>query len=225
MEERICRNVKENTAQRCNTFAFAAFVQIEGEMYIPALRRNHMTDREIIALVRTSQEDGFRTLFQQYYRYVHTIVWGKLRFSGTAEDAEECISDVFLQVFLHFSEITEGSLQAYIGTVAKHKAIDYARKLGNAEAFTDDWTDLAAVASEEDIEQTVEDQQEHQLLYDCIRQLGEPDATIVILKYFYRLKAKDIAAQVRLTPVAVRVRLNRALKKLRQLYHNETSSA
>ncbi|MBQ8079986.1 MAG: hypothetical protein IJ236_08540, partial [Oscillospiraceae bacterium] len=39
-----------------------------------------------------------------------------------------------MQIFLHFREIAEGSLRAYIGTVAKHKAIDYARRLGNAGA-------------------------------------------------------------------------------------------
>ncbi|MBR6618014.1 MAG: sigma-70 family RNA polymerase sigma factor, partial [Oscillospiraceae bacterium] len=47
------------------------------------------------------------------------------------------------------------------------------------------------------------------------------DATILILKYFYRRKSKDIARLVHMTPIAVRVRLNRALKKLRQLLTNE----
>ncbi len=180
-----------------------------------------MTDHELRELVSASQEDGFKALFQQYQSYVYTIIWNKLRMVGTAEDAEECISDVFLQVFLHFDEIEEGSLQAYIGTVAKHKAIDYFRKLSNISETSDDQEELLNIPSDENIEHDVEASLENKLLYEKIGQLGEPDSSILILKYFYHRKSKDIAKQLQLTPIAVRVRLNRALKKLRRLLTNE----
>ncbi len=180
-----------------------------------------MTERELRELVSISQEDGFKALFQQYQSYVYTIVWNHLRTYGTAEDAEECISDVFLQVFLHFEEIGDGSLQAYIGTVAKNKAIDYARRLRSLNGRADEHTELSEIPSEENVEQEIEVCLEHQLLYQKIQELGEPDTTILILKYFYRRKSSDIAKQVHMTPIAVRVRLNRALKKLRRLLNNE----
>lgn len=180
-----------------------------------------MTDRELQKLVSESQEDGFKALFQQYQSYVYSIVWGQLRTVGTAEDAEECISDVFMQVFLHFEEIREGSLQAYIGTVAKHTAINYARKLRSVSGHLEEHEDLSGIPSDENIEQEIEATMEHRLLYEKIQELGEPDATILVLKFFYRRKSKDIAKQVHLTPTAVRVRLNRALKKLRRLLNNE----
>ncbi len=180
-----------------------------------------MTERELRELVSASQEDGFKALFQQYQSYVYTIVWNHLRTSGTAEDAEECISDVFLQVFLHFEEIGDGSLQAYIGTVAKNKAIDYARRLRSVNGRADAHAELSEIPSEENVEQEIEVSMEHQLLYEKIQELGEPDTTILILKYFYRRKSADIARQIHMTPIAVRVRLNRALKKLRRLLNDE----
>lgn len=180
-----------------------------------------MTDCELRELVSTSQEEGFKALFQQYQSYVYTIVWNQLRIVGTAEDAEECISDVFLQVFLHFEEIEDGSLQTYIGTVARHKAIDYVRKLRSVNGHLDDHEELHDIPTDENIQQEIEATMEHKLLYEKIQELGEPDATILILKYFYRRKSKDIARLVHMTPIAVRVRLNRALKKLRQLLNNE----
>lgn len=178
-----------------------------------------MTDRELKQLVSNSREDGFKALFQQYQSYVYKIIWERLRFIGSSEDAEECISDIFLQVFLHFDEIQEGSLKAYIGTVAKNKSIDYVRKKKTAsEKYADVQQELLhAIPSDENIEQDMETAFESQRLYQNIRKLGEPDATIVILKYFYDKKSKDIAKQVHLSPIAVRVRLNRALKKLRLL--------
>ena len=51
-----------------------------------------------------------------------------------------------------------------------------------------------------------------------------PDTTILLLKYFYCRTSKDIAKQVHMTPAAVRVRLNRALKKLRKLLTNDGNS-
>lgn len=180
-----------------------------------------MTDRELRNLVSESQEDGFKALFQQYQSYVYTIVWNQLRTVGTAEDAEECISDVFMQVFLHFEEISDGALQAYIGTVARHKATDYVRKLRSLNGHADVREDLSDIPSEENIEQEIEASMEHSVLYEKIRELGEPDSTILVLKYFYLKTSKDIAKQVHLTPIAVRVRLNRALKKLRRLLTNE----
>lgn len=180
-----------------------------------------MTDHELRKLVSESQEDGFKALFQQYQSYVYTIVWNQLRTVGTPEDAEECISDVFMQVFLHFDEITDGSLKAYIGTAARHRAIDYFRRLSTARRNLDESTELSEIPSDENIETEMESSVENRILYEKIKQLGEPDATILFLKYFYRRKSKDIAKQVQLTPIAVRVRLNRALKKLRQLLTDE----
>lgn len=188
------------------------------------IRRNHMTDHELREQVRASQEDGFRALFQQYQSYVYTIVWNQLRTVGTAQDAEECISDVFMQIFLHFEEIQDGSLQAYIGTTARRKAIDYVRKLQSVNGYTEDHEDLSAVPSDENIEQEVDAFMEHQLLYEKIQELGEPDTTILLLRYFYRRTSKDIAKQIHMTPTAVRVRLNRALKKLRKLLTNDGNS-
>lgn len=183
-----------------------------------------MTDHELREQVRASQEDGFRALFQQYQSYVYTIVWNQLRTVGTAQDAEECISDVFMQIFLHFEEIQDGSLQAYIGTTARRKAIDYVRKLQSVNSYTEDHEDLSAVPSDENIEQEVDASMEHQLLYEKIQELGEPDTTILLLRYFYRRTSKDIAKQIHMTPTAVRVRLNRALKKLRKLLTNDGNS-
>ncbi len=177
-----------------------------------------MTDRQIHLMIVNSRKDGFKALFQQYQSYVYTIVWGRLRTVGTAEDAEECISDIFAQIFLHYDDIEDGSLQAYIGTVAKNKAVDYFRRLSNESNFySDGEEELSRLNSDDNVEDDIEELEINKILYDKIRLLGEPDSTIIIMKYFYGRKSKDIAKQVDMSPVTVRVRLNRALKKLRRL--------
>lgn len=185
-----------------------------------------MTDREIHLMIVNSRKDGFKALFQQYQSYVYTIVWSRLRTVGTAEDAEECISDIFAQIFLHYDDIEEGSLQAYIGTVARNKAVDYFRKLKNEISFySENEEELSKLDSDVNVENDIEQLEINKILYDKINLLGKPDSTIIIMKYFYGRKSKDIAKQVNMSPVTVRVRLNRALKKLRRLLTDEGISS
>lgn len=183
-----------------------------------------MTEEELRLLISTSRKDGFKALFRQYQSYVYSIIWGRIRKTGTSEDAEECVSDVFADVFLHFNEIHTGSLQAYIGTVAKRTAVDRYRKLSSDKGIHIDNEELKSIPDNADIENDFETSERNNILYEKIRSLGEPDATLIIQKYYYDRKSKDIAEYVGLTPGAVRVRLNRALKRLRELLINENIS-
>ncbi|MBQ4465453.1 MAG: sigma-70 family RNA polymerase sigma factor [Oscillospiraceae bacterium] len=177
-----------------------------------------MNEWELRKLIRRSEKEGFRTLFQTYQAYVYTIVWNRIGAVGTREDAEEAVSDCFADVFLHFSEIREGSLHAYIGTVAKRTAIDCYRKLTlhepehslDAESFPEppDPTDIPA------------DQEHAELrrqLLDGIESLGQPDAAILLQRFYYDRNYAEIARSLHMAAPAVRMRASRALKRLRKL--------
>jgi len=177
-----------------------------------------MTEGELRELISRSQEDGFRAMFMQFQSYVYAIVWSRIKSVGTKEDAEECVSDVFTDVFLHYDEISEGSLKAYIGTVSKRTAVDMFRKrTSRTAARTASEEELQDLVSEDNVTEAFEQKNQAQILLDLIRSLGEPDATIVIHKYYYDRKSEEIAADVGMQPTAVRVRLSRALKRLRKL--------
>jgi RNA polymerase sigma-70 factor (ECF subfamily) len=55
------------------------------------------------------------------------------------------------------------------------------------------------------------------MLLDKIAELGEPDSTIIMQKYYYGRSAKEIAAMTSLTPENIRVRSGRAVRKLREM--------
>lgn len=181
-----------------------------------------MTESELRALINRSQEDGFNALFQQYKGYVYTIVWERIGGIGSREDAEECVSDIFMEIFLHFDNIHEGTMHGYIGTVARNRAINLFRKLTAKPAAAPlDEEKLQSIASGEQIEADHEKRELLALLLDTIRSFGEPDATILIMRYYYNYKSDEIAKAVHLNPVTVRVRLNRAVKRLRRRFPAE----
>ena len=55
-----------------------------------------------------------------------------------------------------------------------------------------------------------------QLLLRKITELGEPDTSILIQKYYYDRNSREIAKLTGLTPAAVRQRCTRAVKRLKQ---------
>ena len=90
-----------------------------------------MTEQELRSAISSSRKEGYRILFQQYYPYVYRIVWNQIRVVGSKEDAEECVSDVFSDLFTHFNEAEEGALQGFIGMLARRRAIDLFRRLSS----------------------------------------------------------------------------------------------
>ena len=177
-----------------------------------------MNESEILRLLREAPPKGHRALFDAYYNYVSAIVTRILRDTGTQEDIDECIIDIFTDVIRHLDTGTESSLKPYIGTTAKHKAISLRRSLtaktGRNVPMDDELA--ASLSSGEDIAGQAERAAVTERLLKEIATLGEPDSTIIIQKYFYSRKSGEIAQMVGLLPAAVRLRCSRALKKLRE---------
>ncbi len=177
-----------------------------------------MNDSDIMRLIRRSPSEGHRALFDEYYNYVYAIVLNTLRNVGTKEDIEDCVIDSFADILINVDTSTEGSLKAFIGTVAKNKSISayrsLRRKSSGSTSFDDE--ELGNIPSGEDVAASAENSAAAEQLIEHIRQLGKPDSDILIHKYFYERNSREIAAMTGLSPAAVRIRCSRALKRLRE---------
>ena len=132
-----------------------------------------MTFDEYSKLQDQSPEKAHAALFEEYYRYVKAIVFNRLR-SFSNEDIEECISDIFADVFFSFSRSPfAGDIKVFIGTVARNKSIDHFRKhsrnAGKTVYLEDDST--PEIRSGEDIAGENEKKELSHILMDCINSL------------------------------------------------------
>lgn len=182
-----------------------------------------MTESELQRLLRESPEKGQRAFFDKYFNYVYTIVYARLRNVASAEDIDECVGDVFAYLFLYFDgqESFEGNMKAFTAAVARRRAIDTYRSLSRRSNCTVPISDAAELSSDEDIAETAELSELRSLLYRKVAELGEPDSTIIIQKYFYGRSSKEIAGIVGLSADNVRARCSRAVKKLRAMLLEE----
>lgn len=179
-----------------------------------------MTGAEYSALRESSPEKAYAALFGNYCDYVYAIVYNKLRSVAQREDIEECVSDIFADIFLTYSNSGEfaGDMKGFIGTVSKRRAINayhrFASRSEHDSGESDDY--LAGVASRTDIESEHELEERRCILLNKIDELGEPDSTIILQKYYYDRSSAEIAKMLSMKPSAVRMRASRALDKLRK---------
>lgn len=177
-----------------------------------------MTGSEYRSLMKISPDNAHRAVFDEYYNYVFTIVMNKLRSCASKEDIEECVSDVFAAVFLKLdSDLRyDGELAAFVNTVAKNKAIDMYRSLSTRRNADITAPDIETVPAETDVAGDAEIKDIRRIVYDTIAGLGEPDSSIIILKYYYGLTSAEIGKKLSISPAAVRKRCERALKRMKK---------
>ncbi len=79
---------------------------------------------------------SFEAVYAQYCSYVHAVA---RQVSSTGGIAEEVTQDVFLAFWKHPEKFdpARGSLQAYLGTLAHHRAVDHVRRDASRTARED----------------------------------------------------------------------------------------
>ena len=176
-----------------------------------------MTNEEYHRRSQVSSREAHRAVFDEYFNYVYTIVFNRLRSCASREDIEECVCDVFAEFYrcYDYSKAPDGDISGFIGVLARRMASARYRK-NSAGAETVPLEDEACKVSDPaaDTENEVEGKELRRIILDSIAALGEPDSTIILMKYYYGRSAKEIAGAVSLTPENVRVRSGRAVKKL-----------
>ena len=117
-----------------------------------------MNNKEIKQLIRSSPNEGYCQLFEQYYAYALAVIYRTLGGKVSSKEAEDCAVDVFADVILHCDTSANGDIQAYIGTIARNRAINLRRAKATSDWYT--VSDEAAVDvpdSRVDVEKATED--------------------------------------------------------------------
>lgn len=172
-----------------------------------------MTDKELLKKLKKDKNPALALVIDTYSGLLYKIAANIILPVGTAEDVEECVSDSFLAFSKESGNIDlkKASIKTYLALIAKRKAIDSYRKLrrdkeiligeecediGHSDDFTMDSDKKAA-------------------LLKAVKNLGEPDTTIITRKYFLGETSSQIAEVTGLSEGAVQKRLERSREKLK----------
>ena len=113
-------------------------------------------------------------------------------------------------------------MKGFIGTVAKRRAINAFHSItARQKHFSENAEDeLITMSSDNDIEADSDRTETRSILLSRINELGEPDSTIILQKYYYQRSSSEIAKMLSMKASAVRMRAARALEKLRKQLAN-----
>ena len=175
-----------------------------------------MSDEILIQKLIDGEDAASSYMIRAYSKLLWVIVGGILSKVGSRQDIEECISDVFVQLWMNPRAFNpeKGSLKTYLAVIAKSKALNAYRKLSKSKTVE---LDEADKLSDDDLLDCILENEKLGELYIAIANLTEPDKEILLRRYFYDEKPKSIAEHVSLPLKEVKNRLYQSKLRLRKM--------
>lgn len=159
--------------------------------------------------IRDRDPAVFSNLMETYSKLLWTIAAGILTGTGSREDVEEVVSDVFISLWEHPEayEPLRGGIRTYLCLRARSLALDRLRKIlaQTAVSLEDSGPDVPSLE--------LEGQDTVLAAKEVLDRLGSPDREILTLRFLYELKPALIAAKLDLPVKYVyeRIRWGKAL--------------
>jgi RNA polymerase sigma-70 factor (ECF subfamily) len=161
-------------------------------------------------------DEYYRELIDEHGRLVWAVCGAILRNVGTVQDIEECVADVFIEIWRSPGKFNpeRGEMTAFLKSVAKSKALNLHRRL-KSRTGTLSFDEAVEVGS---AARSLEDEVigrigESEILRQ-IADLKEPDREIFFRRHCFGQKPREIARCMSLPEREIRNRLYQAKKKL-----------
>lgn len=174
-----------------------------------------MKDESIIAAIAQGDGEMMNYVINKYSRLLWPIASAVLKNVGSEQDVEECVADAFIYLWRYPSKFDpgRGTLKSFLCILARSRAIDRFRKLTrHAELPLEEAVLSASVGMQEEL-LTKETRRE---LIAAVNALGEPGREILVRRYYYDQKPREIAMALGMTVKQVDNSLYRSKRQLRQ---------
>ena len=171
-----------------------------------------MTDAVVIARICAGDEGAMAVLYDRYARVVYSIALRVLADAGAAEDV---LQDVFVQLWRRPQafDASRGSLMAWLGVIARNRAIDHLRKQRPHE---DSSETIIAVNATADTD--VERDQAVRKVRSILAGMPGEQRTALELAYFDGLTHAEIAGKTGQPLGTVKTRIRSGLLTLRKAF-------
>ena len=182
-----------------------------------------MDDVKLLKLLRKDPNRGIEFIMDEYAGLVYAVVRGRLvgnQFVST--DIEDCVAETFSEFYISLDSFDpkRSSIRSYLCVLARNNAIDLLRRRAkDGMTLSIDADDsFVQIKDDFDIESELAERELVREVFYAIKDLGEPDASIIIRKYYFGESSREISKAMKLSVSLVDTRAHRALNKLRKLF-------
>ena len=173
-----------------------------------------MTDETIMEAVKNGELQQATLLFERYHKRIFNFL---ARMTMDRDLAEDLTQNVFLRLIKYRTSYREGNrFQSWIYQVARNVFSDHYQATKNKFS---DFVDVDKISDRmADHEEGEEQDEKERLLHRSMAKLTDEQRELLVLTRFQQLKYEEVAAIMDTTLANIKVKVHRAIIKLREYY-------
>lgn len=174
-----------------------------------------MNDKRVITAIKNRNEAAINEVITKYSKLLWSVAGAVLNHIGSTQDVEECVADTFIYLWEHPEKYNfqRGKLKTWLSIVARTQAVNRCREIAKRNIVPLEENDFA---DQRGVADTLLETETRGALITEINALGEPDREILIRRYYYGQKPKEIALALDISVKQVDNRLYQTKLKLRK---------
>ena len=174
-----------------------------------------MNDEKVRESVSRGQGEVMNFVIDKYSRLLWPIASAVLKNVGSEQDVEECVADAFIYFWQHPEKFdpARGSLKSWLCLVVRSRAVDRYRQISRHGELPLEEAVLSVSAG---LQEELMSRETRKELIAAINALGEPGREILVRRYYYGQKPREIALAMDLTVKQVNNALYRGKQLLRE---------
>ena len=172
-----------------------------------------MDDKKLLYALQQGSKAALEMVMERYNGYVYHIILNRGRGMLSPEDGEELTADVFVKLWQKSGSIKGESLRSWLGTVARNAAVDHMRKKDSTVPLEE-----ACFSVPDDLWKNLQAEERTALVRNAMNDLPPMDREIFYRYYNLCQSMKDIAEALNMGLPAVKMRLHRGRKQLKNYF-------
>lgn len=179
-----------------------------------------MDDRSIIEMYFERDERAIKETDEKYGRLCHGIAYNIL---GSAEDAEECVSDTYMGVWNAIPPERPREFKAFVCAIARRislKRLEFLTREKRSVNMTVSFSELESVLPDESAEM-IGDRELGRLISDFLRTQKKDARNVFVRKYYFFDTVEEIARRYSFSQSKVKSILYHTRKRLKEYLSKE----
>lgn len=175
---------------------------------------NSTSDEDLMVDVKAGNLKALSPLFEKYHIKLYNFF---LRLTQDRDLSEDLVQSVFRRIINYRKSFNEQhQFRSWMYQIARNELTYHYKK---HKMMFSDYHDTEHLQFEEDsASEEIEAENRKLILHEAMKQLSQDQREIIELSKFQGLRYKEIGEILQLSKSAVKVKIHRSIKKLKELY-------
>ena len=179
-----------------------------------------ITDEELVYFLKEGDTKAFGEIYNRYWYKLFCVAYHE---TGSREDAEELVHDLFESLWNKRQQAVIRHLSSYLVISIKHLTTNYIKSRITQRRYQE-YLILHELRQSESTDETVNFSDLSKAIEEVMKKLPEKTCEVFTLSRFENQPVKDIARRLNLSEKAVEYHITKSLKVLQEqlkVYHSD----